>query len=215
MDRDVSPDIQAQNFLKILGVIDRTILPRKILITSSSNSVTLMVSRRRASIPDWGEPASPERLQGLTWAIVAIAQDARPIVICLEASPPTPATAIGFTAIEIVNAQTPDAAHGDLIDLQNYLFTPSGWPLAAPPGASVPTLAAVARFACAVSNWQGRHLDKVKPPMLILAVSATTTSDISVSVGQDVVVAHASPAQLGQIVSKWQSEQKRNEKADR
>ena len=215
MDRDALLNIQAQNFLKILAVIDRTILPRKVLITNGSNSLTLTVSRRRASISDRAERTPLEHLQGLTSAIVAIAQHAQPIGIRFEALPQMPGKTPGFNAIEIVNAQGSDSRHGELIDLQNYQFTSSGWPLIAPPTTSVAMLTVAARFALAVSNWQRRHLDEVKSPMLILAVSPTATPDISVSVGRDVVVARAGLAQLGQVISKWQSEQKHNEKAGR
>jgi hypothetical protein len=214
-DHQTALDVETRNFLKILAVVDRTILSRRVHITAGSNRLILTVARRRASMVDQGKLGSAESRQRLAAAIVGIARGSGPIAIRVEASPTPPADTEGFTAVEIVNGQMPHPVQGDRIELQNYQFTSEGWPLAAPPEASLATVAAVAGFALVISKWQGRHLGEVKPPMLMLAISQAASPDLSVSVGDDVVVALTGLAQLGQVVSKWQSGLKHDENTGR
>jgi hypothetical protein len=215
MDRGERPDARAQNFLKVLTVIDRTILPRKVLIGSGSDSLALMVSRQRAFRPEWRNPAASGLLQGLAASIVEICQRPRPVAIRVEPASARPVEGMGFTAIEIVNGQERRPDEGEAIELRNYRFGENGWPLAAAPGSSMAMLMAAAGFASALSAWQGRHRDKVVSPMLILGVSQSAMSDLSVAVGDDMVVARAGLAQLGQIVSQWQSGLKQKDKPGR
>jgi hypothetical protein len=203
IDRGASTGGHAHNFLRLLAVIDRTILPRKILIANGQDSLTLTVARQRAFIPRQGQMSSAWDLQSLALAVADICRPPQPIDIRIEASPSSAEDAIGFTAIEIVNGQTPEASPAEGVHLQDYRFTPDGWPVAAPSGGSLAALAAAARFTTAISDWQTRHQGRLQTPMLILAVSPEAASDLSVSVGKDVVVARAGSAQLGRVVSEW------------
>lgn len=212
MDREALPDVQTQNFLKILGVIDRTILPRKVTIANGPASLPLIVSRRRAFSVEWRAAAAESLVQSLASAIAGVARGDAPVAIRVEATSAPPTDRAGFTAIEIVNGQTDGPVAEGGIDFHSYRFDRTGWPVSTAPESSFAMLTAAARFASDMSGWQWRHQDKVASPMLILAVSPTAAPDLSVSIGNDVVVARAGLAQLGQAVSKWQSGLKSREK---
>lgn len=208
MDGEPLPDLRLRNFLKILGVIDRTVLPRKVLIADGPRNLALMVARQRAFRPEWREPVSAGLLQSLALAIIDIAGSDRQVEIRVEAAPAPPVEGIGVTAAQIVNGQASSPGGEEGGEPLGFSFGENGWPLAVPPGASLAMLSVAAGFASAMSAWQRRHQGEVAAPMLVLGVSSAGTPEMSVSVGDGIVVARAGLAQLGQVVSQWRLRRK-------
>ncbi len=200
-----APSLDAQNFLKVLSLIDRTILPRRLFLFNGAARLVLVAARQRASLVDVTAGKHVSSLESVAAAISRLCIAGHPLAYRLEPVSAGPSAAAGYPAIAIVNAQGPAAGQDDADDMKHYRFTKGGWPLAAPANASVASLAAAARIAWAMSGWQGLGNGKLEPPALVLAISDALPDDVSVSVDGGVTITSAPPTYLGQLVSRWRS----------
>ena len=199
------PDIQAQNFFKVLSLIDRTVLPRRLTLTNGASSLVLTVARQCASLTDTGMDTPSGSLEGVAAAIVHLCAGGRPISHRLEPSSRRGSEPAGFPAIAIVHAQAGHVSPDEAGKTRHYLFAKTGWPLALPANASFTAFRAAARIAWTISRWEDRHGGKLSPPMLILAVSEEISEGLSVSVEGGLTVTTTPPAQLGHLVSRWRN----------
>jgi hypothetical protein len=195
------PGLDARNYLQVLSLIDRTILPRRLLLTNGSLRLVLTAARQRAWLEDegGGQIIAVERLAA---AIARLCTAGRPIACRMEAAVSAPSPDAGFAPVAIVNAQERPELH-DGPDRKQYRFTASGWPVAAPPAATFASLAAAARIAWTLSGWKAKSSGRLEPPMLLLAISEGFPETLSVSVEGGVAVTSTPPAHLGRLVSGW------------
>jgi hypothetical protein len=200
-----SSGVDAQTFLKVLSLIDRTILPRRLLLTNGSARLALVVARQRASLADAKGGIRQCTEETLASMITRLCIAGAQMAYRLEPISPAPPADAGFAAMTLVNAQDMSEAPDDSLDVNHYRFSKTGWPLAAPAQASVASLEAAARLAWAMAGWQGRHGDKLKSQTLILAISEALPHDLSVSVAGDVTITSTPPAMLGRLVSRWRN----------
>ena len=194
-----SPRLEAQNFLRVLGLIDRTILPRRVFLTNGRANLVLIVARSGASLDN--PRSAGQSLEGLTKAITRFCASGRPVSYRLEPASRAPS---GHAAIAIVNAQDLAERPGENRIVRQYSFTKNGWPLATPPRASFASLMGAAHIARAMASWDARNGNSAEPT-LILAISDGLTEDMSVSLDDRLTITTTPPAQLGRIVSRWRS----------
>jgi hypothetical protein len=193
----LSIGIEAQNFFKVLSLIDRTILPRRLFLANDTAELVLAVARQRASLEGKQTEADAATPKSLADAIARLCAFGRSVTHRLETASPRRSAHLGFPAIAIVNALSEGAVPGE------YRFSRNGWPLAAPAGSSFTGLTAAVRIASAMSRWQQRHGDMVEPPLLLLAVLEGLPGAVSISVEDGLTVTTTPPEQLGQFVSRW------------
>jgi hypothetical protein len=197
-----SPAIGAENFLTILGLIERTILPRRLLLFNGAADLVLLAARQRASVGGEHPETELASLESTAAAIVHFCATDQPVTCRLEAVARAPA---GYSAVAILNAQGNAGAQGTDGGSRHYHFAADGWPLSAPSDAPFAALAAAARIARAMRGWRALSGGPPETPTLIIATSETLTEDVSVSIGETFTVATTPPAQLGQIVSRWRN----------
>jgi hypothetical protein len=196
-----SPAIGAENFLAILGLIERTILPRRLLLFNGVADLVLLAARQRASLGGRPSEAKLPSLESTAAAIADFCVAGQPITCRPESVARAPT---GYSAVEILNAQGQAGAQGSDGGSRHYHFADDGWPLSAPSDALFASVAAAARIARAMRGWRALS-GEPEAPTLIVATSDTLTEDVSVSIGETLTVATAPPAQLGQIVSRWRN----------
>jgi hypothetical protein len=199
---DSSPAIGAENFLKILGLIERTILPRRLLLFNGVADLVLLAARQRASIGGERSEAKLASVESTAAAIAHFCAAGKPITCRVEAVARAPT---GYSPVAILNAQGKAGAQGMGGGSRHYHFAADGWPLSAPSDAAFASLAAAARIARAMRSWRALSGGPPDMPTLIIATSETLTEDVSVSIGETFTVATTPPAQLGQIVSRWRN----------
>jgi len=192
-------DLGARNFLKVLGLIDRTVLPRRLLLSNGITGLVLIAARGCALLDGRDARSSGASLTDLSAAIVRLCSGGRPVTYRVEPVAPASSAPAGHSAVAIVNAQAPSAAVGEE---DGYRFTPGGWPMAAPEKASFAALDAAARIAEAMARWEG--LD-AEGPALILAVGDGAPVPLSVTLQGGLTITTTPPAHLGQIISRWRN----------
>jgi hypothetical protein len=200
-----SASIHAQNYLKILGVINRTILPRRILLANGTARLSLLAARQCATLDEAGGDPEAGSLDHLAGSLAHLCAKDFPVTYKVEPLAVPVADFTGFPAIAIVNAQHSPGEPRAVPDPKIYRFAKSGWPLSAPANATFASLAAAARIAWAISGWQGLQDEKMPPPTLILAISDALKDELSVSVEGEVTITSTPPASLGRLVAGWRN----------
>lgn len=199
------PGVPVQNFLKVLSLIDRTIIGRRISLRSGKTELVLRVARQFASLEQTGTAADTNSVEHVLAALIPLCRQECPITYHLEPCPEAFGRDEGVSATALVNAQMQESAEGINDPPKQYNFTKDGWPLSVPPDSSYASLEAAARIAFAMSGWEGLHDGKLKPPTLILAISDDFPEDISVSVDGAVTITSTPPSLLGHFVSRWRN----------
>ncbi|MBX2806555.1 MAG: hypothetical protein KTR19_11330 [Hyphomicrobiales bacterium] len=205
MSRKSPPrSIAAQNFLSVLRLIDRTIIPRLIVLNNSKTTLKLVVARQRASVKNRsGEISSA---QDLLAAILTLCTEDLPITYRLEAIPEPDSIENAHTAAAIVNAQSQsDDAFADEL-AKAYSFTRNGWILSAPPDCAYASLDAAARIATKAAGWAKLDDQGSNNPPLILVISDHLPDERTVSVEGAVTITATPPSLLGKLVSQWRSQ---------
>lgn len=193
------PGLAAQNFLRVLSLIDRTILARRVFLSNGSAKLVLVIARQAASL-EIPRPDGPfHALESMAAAITGFCTAGRAITYRMEPASHAPA---GHAAIAIVNAQDPAAGGTQPRGAPRYCFGKDGWPLEAPPQASFAALEAAALIARTMASWQGFH-PQGAGPALVVAVADGLAQEMSVCVEGGFTLTTTPPAQLGQIVSRW------------
>jgi hypothetical protein len=194
-----SPGSGAENFLKILGLIHRSILPRRIVLSNGAARLVLQVERARAVLDGASSDRGVEASAGIAAAMGQFCSAGQHMTHRVEQGSRMP---VGFSSIAIVNAQRRDAPSNEG---RHYHFADDGWPLTTPADASFTSLEAAARIAWAMLRWRNASGGLLQAPALIVAVSEDLPADVSVTVGEALAVTVTQPAQLGQIVSHWRN----------
>lgn len=194
--------IGVQNFLKILGLIDRTIVPRRLVLFNGVADLILLVAQQCACLESASSDRRSPSLEITAAAIAHFCAVEQHVKHRLEPILRAPA---GYSAIAIVNAQDGTRLEQNADGPRHYRFARDGWPLAAPPKATVASLAAAMQIAQAMEGLCSSTDKQLDTPTLIIAVSEELTEDVSVSAGDILTVATTPPAQLGRIVSRWRN----------
>lgn len=197
--------LDAQNFLGVLGLIDRTVLARRLLLSNGSARLVMIASRRHAALPNGSSGAQEASAQNLVNAIARLCTAGRPVTYRVEPAASDLSPATGFAAVAIVNAQDRPEARDDDINIHHYRFSKSGWPIAAPAKGSYASLQKAARIAWSLLNWQRQHEKALNSRTMILAVSDSLPHGISISVSETLTFVSTPSARLGQLVSLWRN----------
>jgi hypothetical protein len=192
-------DLGARNFLKVLGLIDRTVLPRRLLLSNGISGLALIAARGCALLDGRDARSAGASLPDLSAAIKRLCSGGRPVTYRVEPVATALSAPAGHSAVAIVNAQE---SLGTVGEEEGYRFAPGGWPLAVPAKASFAALDAAARIAEAMARWEGLDADG---PALILAVGDGAPAPLSVSLQGGLTITTTPPAHLGQIISRWRS----------
>lgn len=187
---------RAETFLRILGLIHRSVLPRRIFMFNGEARLTLQVERARAVL----DGPSGDALGNLTGAIVQFCTAGQQMTHRVERASQM---AAGHSPIAIVNAQGAAAASDPG---RHYRFADDGWPLATPEDASFASLEAATKIAWAMLRWRRAAGGVLQPPALIVATAEGLLEDVSVMVGDGLAVTVTRPTQLGQAVSRWRNQ---------
>lgn len=162
---------KAAQFVLMLSVIDRAVLPRQIVFINGRAKLGLIAVDRRAQLD--GETAlSPAEL---TTRLASFCRDTHALNHEVRACA-APSVA-GFTISEIINAQTnvkaQDGPLSGIPGAETYRFDDHGWPLRISPSASAKALVSAWLVHLWVQNWLKRH-EKLLGDRLLL----TTTSGV-------------------------------------
>jgi len=195
-------DLGARNFLKVLGLIDRTVLPRRLLLSNGVAGLALIAARGCALLDRRDARSSGSSLADLSAAIIRLCAAGRPVTYRVEPVAAAPSAPAGHSAVAIVNAQEPSAPSAAVGEGEGFRFAPGGWPIAAPAKACFAALDAAARIAEAMARWEGLDADG---PALILVVGDGAPAPLSVSLQGGLTITTTPPAHLGQIISRWRS----------
>ncbi|NJM33722.1 MAG: hypothetical protein HC850_02320 [Rhodomicrobium sp.] len=196
--------LDAQNFLGVLGLIDRTVLARRLLLSNGAARLVLIAARRCAALPDGAPDSQGASAQSLMNAIGRLCAAGRPVTYRVEpAAEPSPGKA--FPAIAIVNAQDRPEAREDDADFHHYRFFTNGWPIAAPMQGSFSSLEKAAKIAWSLLSWQSQQEKTLNSRTMILAISDSLPYDISITVNETLTFASTPSARLGQLVSLWRN----------
>jgi hypothetical protein len=194
--------IGADNFFKVLGLIDRTIIPRRLVLSNGAADLALLVARQRAVLDGAHSDGRSNSLEITAAAIARFCAAERHVEHQLEPIPRAPA---GYSAIAIVNAQDGTRLGENADGARHYRFAKDGWPLAAPSDANLTSLATAMQLAQAMRGWRGSVVEQLKTPTLLVAISEELVEDVSISAGDSLTVATTPPAQLGRIISRWRN----------
>lgn len=205
------PSVEARNFLKVLRLIDRTILPRRLLLSSGSARLTLIAERQCAVLGNGRASVHPGSLKSVVEAVARLCSSTLPVTYSLEPISPASVARPGFSAIAIVNAQTCLETGADSRDIGHFRFAKNGWPLIAPPEAPFASLEAATRIAWGMKDWKGLPLENGDTPILILAVSDGLNEDLSISVEGDLTIVATPSARLGPLILRWRNSRNGNE----
>ena len=202
-DQPPPRDAGAENFLRVLGLIDRTVLPRRLVLSNGgSGELVLLAARQCAALEGGASAVDGGSAEDVAAVIARFCASADGITHHVEPLAQAPA---GYGVAAIVNAQPwagPDAREGAG---RRFRFSAQGWPLAAPSGATFTALEAASRMARAMAGWRSRRKGLLDGPALLVAVSEDLGEEVSIAIDGGLALTAAAPAQLGRIVSRWRN----------
>jgi hypothetical protein len=184
----------ARNFMKVLELINRTILPRRLSLSNGTTWLVLIAARQQA----WMESAGTHSAADVAKAITNLCAPGDPVRWGIEALETEP-KGQGHSAIAIVNAQAGTALTLDGV-VADYRFRDDGWPLVAPTGATFASLNAASRIAAAMSRWTPEAKGE---GTTLFALAEGLPQAVSVAIDGGPAIISTPPGQLGQIVSRW------------
>jgi hypothetical protein len=191
---------KAAQFILMLSVIDRAVLPRRIVFTNGRARLGLIAVDRRAQL-DGDAALSPTELTTLLASFCRETHALSHEVRACDAP-----RAAGFTISEIINTQTDvKAQDGPLSKIpgaEAYRFDDHGWPLRISPSAGAKALVSAWLVHLWVQNWLKRHEKLLGDSLLLTTTGGVRSRELALrfSPGDADMMAFASQ-DLGQLLA--------------
>jgi hypothetical protein len=189
---------KAAQFILMLSVIDRTILPRRITFTNGRSRLDLLAADRKASFTDDGEGTDVT---------------ARMVAFCLEATAlkhevrAVKGGAVGQTISELVNAQPIPGANGQNAiprDLGGFKFDERGWPLRMPEDAGAKALVSAWLVYLWMQNWLKRREEMLGDAVLMVTTEGTRSRELAFHFSPKTTdMMSLGPGELGRLLAAW------------
>jgi hypothetical protein len=192
----------SKRFMHILSVIDRTVLPRKITFSTSSQQLTLGVFSRRARF--LSEDVEPPAFASRFSVLCSTGEPIRKEIRYWDA---VRTSGKDLTVSGIVNAQ--NLKHFETADQETHLlpqadfsFTSEGWPINMPPAANFSCLETAWKAAIELNQWRTHSGNHFASPLLLLAVShSPPPREILISAGNGNYVSIVHSSRLGHFLT--------------
>jgi hypothetical protein len=201
---------KAAQFILMLSVIDRTILPRQVIFSNGRGQLRLAVAERKARrLDDAGLPAadSPsdlvQRMTRFCLEADALKHEIRPAKPA--SSPP------GHGIAELVNAQQPASVtpagpvgepHSD-----GFRFDERGWPLAIPDASSAKSLVSAWLVYLWMQSWLKRHDEMLGDSMLLVTTEGQRSRELAFRFSPKATqIMSLGSAELGRLMAAWRVE---------
>jgi hypothetical protein len=187
----------ARNFLRVLNLIDRTILPRRIVISNGVSELVLHVARRR-----W--LATPAVADVQARKLMEFCAMSKAISHRIEALPKADPGS-GLAAADLAEAALRTSPSAPTADSEAYAFSSEGWPVAKPSSASPETLLKAWMLADALTHWHARHQSALSSPALLVAVAPDSHGEMTIELGCGLTASATAAQGLGQLIARLRS----------
>ena len=171
---------KAAQFILMLALIDRAVLPRRIVLANGRARLTLLAMDRRALLKSDAALAPAD----LTARLADFCLDAHALSHEVHACAAPPAA--GFTISELVNAQGEGGTHQALLsrvrDAEGYSFDNRGWPLRIPNAASAKPLVCAWLVHLWMQSWLKRREELLGDNMLLATTGGRRSRELAVRV---------------------------------
>lgn len=195
---------KAAQFLLVLSLIDRTILPREIALTAGGESLVLAVAERKAQLAG-GPPLAARDLAG---RIVRFCRETAVMQHKVRAVSPVRLVPGALGVPDIVNAQewtgagSPDDAILP-IDVNMFAFDAAGWPLRMPESADAKAMVSAWLLHLWMQSWLKRRA-AIFGERILLATAAGTSREIAFHIAPEKVeIVAVGPTELGRLLASW------------
>jgi len=192
---------RAAQFLLVLSLIDRTVLPREIAFMAGEDSLVLMAAERRAQLAS-GQPLTARDLSA---RIVRFCQTTSTVQHKVRAATTLP---LGFGAAELVNAQewgVPGSAGASSLPMQVdvFSFDAHGWPVRMPEGTDAKALVSAWLLHLWMQRWLKRRTG-IFGDRVLLATSAGTAREVAFHLSPETTdIMAVGPSELGRFLAAW------------
>jgi hypothetical protein len=197
---------KAAQFILMLSVIDRTILPRCITFTSGHNSLTIIAAERKARLAD------DDERQGATADLIS-----QMVGFCLKAkelkhdvrvAKPGAGASAGLTIPELVNAQqiASGAADSSLMprEIGGFKFDERGWPLKMPEEASAKSLVSAWLVYLWMQSWLKRREEVLGDAVLMVTTEGSRSRELAFHISPKTAeILSLGPGELGRLLAAW------------
>lgn len=190
---------KAAQFLLVLSLIDRTVLPRQIALLAKEGSLVLVVAERRAQLAD-GELLSARDL------VARIAGFCRTAALLRHKVRAARVVPLGSSAAELVNAQ--DLAASDAFGLETgaevFSFDDRGWPLKMPEGADVKSMVSAWLLHLWMQGWLKRRAGAFGERVFLATTAGNNVRELAFHLSPEKTdIMTVEPSDLGRLLAAW------------
>jgi hypothetical protein len=192
---------KAAQFLLVLSLIDRTILPREIVVTAGEQKLALAVAERKVQLAGGRTLAARElaaRIAGLCGGAATLQHQVR----AAEGAP------AGFGVAELVNAQdwgAPGPAGSAALPMEAALFAfdERGWPVRMPEQTDAKAMVSAWLLHLWMQSWLKRRAG-IFGERVLLATSAGREREVAFHIAPEKVeIMAVEPSDLGRLLATW------------
>jgi hypothetical protein len=197
---------KAAQFILMLSVIDRSVLPRRAVFANGRNNLAVVVGERRVQRAD-GVPMSAAAFVAL---MTEFCRDAHALRHEVRAADAPPATG-GFTIAELVNSQQLAAAASAVrsvaarsIGAEGFTFDERGWPLTMPHDSGAKSLVSAWLVHLWMQNWLKRRDTLLGDTVLMTTTAGARSRELAFRFSPTAteLVTFGLP-ELGRLVAAW------------
>ena len=198
---------KAAQFILMLSVIDRTILPRRITFANGRGHLRLLACDRKAHSSEAGQPAGSG--VDLVLRMVRFCLEAH--VLRYEVQAARPAAGAGFTISELVNLQrAPARTAGIPAEVAGFTFDEQGWPLVMPEGNSARSLVSAWLVYLWMQNWLKQREETLGDSVLLVTTEGRRSRELafrfspkSTETAKSTEIMSFVPGELGRLLAAW------------
>lgn len=197
---------KAAQFILMLSVIDRTILPRRITFTNGHGRLGMIVADRKAQLVE--EDVAESSAAELTGRMVNFCLEAS--VLKHEVRAAKPRIAAGLTISELVNVQpTPElsAAQSGLPgETGGFKFDERGWPLKMPDDAGARSLVSAWLVYLWMQSWLKRREAMFGDAVLMVTTEGSRSRELAFHFSPKTTdLLSLGPGDLGRLLAAWRT----------
>jgi hypothetical protein len=190
---------KAAQFILVLSLIDRTVLPRQIALLAKEGSLVLLAAERRAQLAN-GEPLSARDLVARIAGFCRTAASLRHKVRAARAAP------LGFSVAELVNAQDWGAsgAFGLETGAEVFSFDDHGWPAKMPEEADVKSMVSAWLLHLWMQGWLKRRAGAFGERVFVATTAGNNAREFAFHLSPEKTdIITVEPRDLGRLLAAW------------
>jgi hypothetical protein len=195
---------KAAQFILMLSVIDRTVLPRRITFANGRGTLVLAVAERRVQVESGAElsaAALVARMAGFCMEAHALRHEVR--------APGSAEMPAGFTIGELVNAQQGAASGGAepgviSVARPGFTFDDRGWPVKIPEHASAKSVVSAWLVHLWMQSWLKRREALLGGSVLMTTTTGTRSRELAFRFSSRATeLATLGSGELGRLLAAW------------